>query len=483
MATGATQAALPGNDKIAARTIDGERDGGLHHTGLTGTWHVWNGKAHPPDHSGEMDRVTLDFSNRLDQMLEAAKGWVLSDADRRTPTDASESARNKARTDAWAPWLACEKYAARLRSEAGQAGLTGLLKRTCGCTEDVMDAGNRTSGLLNFDNCTVNLASLVPQPHRKSDLITYSLPYRWNPQADCPRFRKMALRMLGGNYEVYCYFLKCLGYSLLGDNREQKIFFISGPTGSGKSQLLHIVAQVLGPLAHNSDADLITVVRHGRNARTENSIRGKRFLTITETSKWMSIDEAQLKRLTGEPVVSVNRHYATEELRTWSTWTIWVATNAMPTLVNFDPAMRRRIIVFPGGPTVPAGEMDPHLASSILHSEREGILALLAMGCREYFRTGGLEMPLDVQAATEQYAAEQNTVGDFVADTMVTGGYPGYVPQQEAWRAYEQWSKGSARLHKIEFMDQLGRYPGIVRNKISRRYDGVSWNADWNAKV
>ena len=56
---------------------------------------------------------------------------------------------------------------------------------------------------------------------------------------------------------------------MIGDNREQKIFFLNGPTASGKSQVLEAVALVIDGLAHNSQNTLNSVSRNGRNARVE----------------------------------------------------------------------------------------------------------------------------------------------------------------------------------------------------------------------
>lgn len=478
MALNATQANLVISDLEAAALLTGERGGnGLHYAVTSGQWHIWDGRAHPPDSSGEIEKIVINLAVRLRQMLEVARGTVETAVIRRLGDEAKEATIAAERKKAWTGWEPAAKYAAGLAKSSGRSSLVSYLAAQLGVSDEHLI--EQRPGDLNFGNGTLNLATLALRPHRQSDMLTYSLPSRWNPRAQCPRFWKVLYRMCGNDYEVACYMVKLLGYSLIGDNREQKIIFINGPTGSGKSQILHIVSQVLGPLAHASQSELVTVVRHGRNARTENSIRGRRFVTITETSQFMNIDEAQLKRLTGEPWISVNQHYARTEIRTPVTWTIWVATNQMPTLTNYDMAMRRRIIVIPGGPTIPDWEVDTSLAAGILSAEREGILALLAHGCAEYFRTG-LAMPPAVLAETEQYAAEQNTVANFVQDTMVPGGWAegGGIPVSDAWRAYEQWSRGSSRLGRNEFYEQMARFPGITRNMIMRRFEGAGWKQD-----
>jgi P4 family phage/plasmid primase-like protien len=478
--TGTTAARLPKNERDVARAIMEEAPEGLNFAADTGTWYVWNGRCHAPDRSKVIERRVADFGERISELVGYARSIVWTECAVRLPADASESKIRVEFDKVWAPWSAAEKQGQRLASSAGLAACVSYLAALAGCEESRM--AEHAPGRLNVGSGTLDLASLELAPHLRDDLITYCLDTDWVPSAQAPRFWALLSRMCGDVPEVAEYVLKLLGYSLLGDNREQKIIFIAGPTGSGKSQLLRVVSEVLGPLAHNSPPELITVVKNGRNARVENSIRGSRLVAITETSAHMTIDEAQMKRLTGEAVIAVNQHYAKAELKTPATWTIWVATNQMPTLTNFDAAMRRRVIVIPGGPTVPDWQMDKSLAEGILSTEREGILKMLAMGCRQYFREG-LEMPFAVREMTEKYALEQNTVANFAADTMVVGGWGGSIPQHDAWRMYQQWATGSSRLSKVEFMDQLGDVPGIIRNKVSRRYEGVTWNADWAIKA
>jgi P4 family phage/plasmid primase-like protien len=482
MALSTTQANLPVDDLTATALLMSERHGGLMFARATSTWYIWDGRAWLPDTSGEIEKIVIHLAIRMKQMLAEARGAVLSSVQLRMGDEAKPAQVTDQQNKAWAEWAGAGKYAAGLAKSAGRTSLVNYLAAQFGADETAV--AERNPGLLNLANGTLNLATGELLPFRREDMITYVLPVAWNPKAACPRFWKMLYRMCGDDYEVACYVVKLLGYCLLGDNREQKIIFINGPTGSGKSQILHIVSQVLGSLAHASQSELITLVRHGRNARTENSIRGKRLVTITETSQFMNIDEAQLKRLTGEPWISVNQHYAKAEIATPVTWGIWVATNQMPTLVNFDAAMRRRVIVIPGGPTIPEWQVDTSLATGILSAEREGILALLVRGCAEYFRSG-LAMPDAVREETERYAAEQNTIANFIGDTMAMDGWSasGGIPVSDAWRAYEQWSKGSSRLGRNEFYEQMAKFPGITRNLSMRRFEGVAWNTEWAIRV
>lgn len=434
---------IPVLDADAAEMIGRMMPGMIHYAPVTQTWYAWDGRCHRPDDSSHTGRLITGIAS---QMLEYVNTWQRRE-------EAAEGAAKRHLDTAG-------KYWAHVRRSAGHSGVARMLGIERGVSPDAM--AEQHPGWLNVANGTLDLATLELRPHDPHDMITYCVDAAWDAGARAPMFWGLLSRMCGGVQEVAWYLLKALGYGLLGENPEQVAFFINGPTKSGKSQLLYVVRALLGMIAHESQADLITVVRHGRNARTENSVRGMRFVSITETSAFMHIDEGQFKRLTGEPVISVDQHYAKTELKTPVTFTIYVATNEMPSLTNFDDAMAERIIVIPGGRTIPEHERDRHLAEKILRDERAGVLAMLAKGCAEYTRSG-LVMPHAVRDETAKYRARQNTVAAFIEDMMVrdpSGVLSVTAP--EAWGAYQRWSRAGAQLGRNEFYEAMSREPGVA---------------------
>lgn len=475
---------LPANDLDAAVILALQYGGELHHIADMSAWHIWDQRCHAADRSDRAARLVHACAAMAGQLLDNCRDAVRQRVVLQMGIGADVQAVRRAVEAAWKPWEPAAKYLAGLKRAAGAAALRKTLAEVCGVSAD--DMAEKHPRWLNCANGTVDLVTRELRPHNPADMITYCVPADYRPQARCPLFWSLVLRACGGDYDVAEYLVKAIGYALLGENPEQLIFFIDGPTKSGKSVLLAVARSVLGELAHESQAELITVVRHGRNARTENSIRGKRLITITETSSFMHIDEGQLKRLTGEPVISVNQHYAKTEIKAPVTWTPFVATNEMPSLTNFDDALRERIVVIPGGPTIPPEQRDKHLAERITATEREGVLAMLVAGCAEYHRSG-LEMPLAVQVKTGQYRGEQDTVTNFIADTcimlngaQVNGVRPG-IPMPQVWTAYRRWARGETHLSRNEFYEQMGRQPGVVRvdnGGSVRRFDGIYWNSD-----
>jgi P4 family phage/plasmid primase-like protien len=470
---------LPANDLDAALLIRTEWLDKIHFAADTAEWYIWDQSCHATDTSGTAGKLVSNWIRRADMAWSMAAEAVRQQAVLQAGLDASDTDRKRAIESAMAPYAAAGKYIAGLRATGKHQALVKMVSVECSCS--VTELAERQPGWLNCADVTVDLASGLCKPHDPADMLTYAVPVPYRPGAPCPRFLELVSGSAGHDAAVAEYLLDVLGYVLIGANPERKIFFINGPTSSGKSALLDVVRGVLGPdLAHSSQAALITLVRHGRNARTMNSVRGKRLLTITETSSFMHIDEGQVKMITGETMVSVDQLYAKREIPTPVTWAIIVATNRMPSLLDFDPAMAERVVVIPGGPTIPEHLRDKHLAARILAEEKEGILALLIARCARYYARG-LMAPVEVQAETDKYRSEQNTVEQFLADctmpvTWLPGGGVAAIAMTEMWETYVRWSRGSAHLTRPQFYERTGASPGISRNDSSRRFEGIIWS-------
>lgn len=477
----ATAAEMPSSDLAAARVLAAELPGQLHYVPGTQAWYVWDGTCHRPDASERVMAMIHNFGDRMHAAMAAAREsiWQREYLAAGGTPDSDAKARAAARKAFEDDYGHAARYAKSLCKTAGARSMQGTLQVVVAVEPAVMESGNRYT--LNFVNGTLDLRTGLLHPHNPADLLTHCLDYRYTPGQPCPpRFWRLLSRAVGDDYGAAIYLARVLGYCLAGENPKQKIFFITGPTSSGKTTLLEIVSELLGPLAHASQLSLITLTRHGRNARVENSVRGARLVTITEASSYLTIDEGQVKRLTGERRISVDQHYAKTELATWVTWTIVVATNQLPSLPNFDDAMKRRVVIIPGGPTIPLAERDEHLAARITAEEGEAIVSWLAGACVDVMRSG-LEEPLTVAAKTAEYASEQNTIMNWVSDRCMLAGHavwngsgvPAHVSAAGAWKDYYGWSEGSVRLTRNQFHEQMRVFPGVVWNETMRRYEGI----------
>lgn len=469
-------ATLPGmacNDLDAAKLLRAERPGELHYVPPSSTWHVWDGHCHRPDDGGEIGMAVLDLADRYEYALTRCQQAVAAQVMAAFPAGQVDK-ETEAR---WLKWQPAVKYAAGLRKARGSADLKRMLADACPVPPAAM--ADRHPELLNCLTGTVDLRTGMIRGHDPADMITYCLPVAYRPELRwaCPRFLDMVHLMTGRNDQVADFVMRVLGYCLLGENPERRVFFLNGPTSSGKTQVLYIVRQILGVLATESQADLITYCKSGRNARVENSIRGMRLITINETSARMHIEEGQLKRLTGEPEINVDQHYDKIRQPTRVTWTMISSTNDMPGVPLLDGAIRERMLVLPCGPTIPVQYRDKHLAEQILATEAGGILATLVYYAGLYF-TDGLKPPADVEAATDYYCSHQNIAAQFAADLLETGRrWEDSIPAHMLWKACQGWGKDLAMPGRNSFYEMLEQLPGVWRDESGGHlvFRGIVW--------
>jgi len=470
-----TLATLPASEDSAARLMAECYSGQLHYLpGGKGKWLIWDGRHHKPDDSNYIGRMVFGFGHLISEVMGHARQQIAAQIAAQMPGQL-QAAIDQAIEAAWARWEQSpqRKYASGLRSSAGMGRLlTALIWHRGESADAFLDHHWR---LLNVNNCVVNLAPQPGEPdwysHDPGLMLTYCVGVNYNPEARCPQFENLVWRATGCDTEVYHHLLKVLGYALLGRNPHHLIYFLSGPTASGKSALLEIFSAVLGPrLAYDARPVLISSGRD-RHSRDEASMAGMRLITIAETNERLFVDEMQLKRLTGQGQVSLSVLYEQTNTAALVTWLIIVANNQMPSVQHLDAALRRRSWVLPMGPTIPEEERNADKVREVVEAESEGILALLVSACRQVMADGGLDLlrpPAAVLAKTAEWESEQDTIATWAADkTIVANGVSPAVEGRHALADYLAWCKAQGPdvipQGRNHFYDGLSRLPGVSR--------------------
>jgi P4 family phage/plasmid primase-like protien len=478
----ATRSMLPCSDKAAALLVNGMWPDWVHHVPGDKLWYIWNGTHHQPDSSSLIHRVLETFTGMLDVVLDrchqqlAAGTAVAMDGQ---PQKAIDTAIEQA----WAPWAVTGgpvKFAASLH---GMTQFSKLRERLAGQRgvepERMLD---RWPSLLNAANCVINLLPMAGEPewysHDPSLMMTYCLEASYRPLqpgedpfSRCPRYSDFVWQACGKDAGVFGFLIKVLGYSLLGANPLKLLFFLSGPTNSGKSMVLYGLSTVLGGLAFQAPPGLVG--KGERHPRIEATMRGKRLIVIDETDDKLHLDEVQVKRLTGVAGgYPLQLLYSKTMIEVPVSWLPVIPNNIMPSIDNLDPALRARIGVLPMGPTRDSIELG--LMDRIVAEERDGILALMVWACREAMADNGralLYPPAAVVAATQQYEREQNTVLLWMTDCclVAAGNGHGAPPAQKGSDClddYRAWCAGHDHipLGRNQFYEVLGAMPGVSRS-------------------
>lgn len=197
-----------------------------------------------------------------------------------------------------------------------------------------------------FQNGLLNLETLELEEFTPDHFLTFKVPYNWNAEAKGnyveEKLKEILIDMEGddkGDDKKYQNYLELVGY-VLGEpaNPRQKIFLYIGPPGSGKTQLINLIAGLLRggvssvPLQQFKD-------RFGLQ-----TLIGKRVNTLFDISEEEINDPSVIKAVSGNDSITIERKF--KESVTFENGlpvkTVG-AGNVLPKIKDESQAMARRL--------------------------------------------------------------------------------------------------------------------------------------------
>jgi putative DNA primase/helicase len=300
--------------------------------------------------------------------------------------------------------------------------------------------------LLNVANATIDLATGEARPHERSDRLTQLANILHDPAATCPRFDDFLDEIMAGNRNMVAFLWRAIGYSLTGEDRERVLFILQGAGRNGKSTLLEVIRQLLGDYGHKMrrEALLAKNLQSGKANPEIANLFGKRFAYLSETEEGGRLNEALVKELTGQEMITVRRLYQ-DEFGFEPTFKIWISSNHRPVIHDTTDSIWDRIglIPFPVRFFDPSEHPDaPHQVDRTLKgkllAELPGILNRAVAGAREYHEDG-LGIPKEVRTATAEYRGEMDVLQAFLNERCVTRGAGLRIRALDLFVAFKAW--------------------------------------------
>lgn len=351
---------------------------------------------------------------RRDQLgaPETAAKAVISDLFRQSAMCAVSAASGDMRAAELAEALA--KFA---RSSSKASAIAAMIKLAQSEAPIVTapDAFDRDPFLFNVDNGTIDLRTGELRPHRQSDMITMKASAAYHPTALCPLWDAVLARALPDE-SVRIWLQRYIGYALTGDVGEQVLAFPYGSGANGKSVAIDPLLTIFGDYGLRAAPDLV-LARQGESHPTDQAdLEGKRLVVCSEIEQGRAWAESTIKRITGDTTITARR--MRQDFQTFkATHKLIVAANTKPKVRGTDHAIWRRMRLIPFTVTIPPAERDKALVFKLL-AERDGILAWAVRGCLAWQREG-LGEASAITVATDGYQADQDAIGQWIADECV----------------------------------------------------------------
>lgn len=414
------------------------------------------------DHEGNALCVKVLFGDKL--LFVPEWGWVVWDENHWTLTGGQWLVEGMVvqTLQARAALAAFREIKALARCSTGSRSNTLSTRQQLErlCLADPADFDNDPD-VLNCANGLVNLRTGEIVPHEPTHRVTYCIPTAYRPDADQTEWLMFVVTAIDKRdkttmiYEqrdpaMLDWLQMAAGYSITGHTNEAALFYIYGPTRSGKGVFTQTIQRLLGsPLANAIDFHVLVAERSEDSQNFALApLRQARFLVGSEPGKYERFNEAKMKSLTGRDAITCSYKFKSS-FTYFPTHKIWLSANWPFNADTNDAATwgRVRIIEFPNSYL---GEEDKGLADRLARPEAlEGVLAWLVEGARRWYASDGLKTPAGVAAIGERQRHEQDFIQQFIDDCCVAVPEE-FVSFSDIYEAYQAWCSGllTAQKHR-----------------------------------
>ena len=327
------------------------------------------------------------------------------------------------------------RWIRRIESAAGIAATLSVAATRPGVAID-HEALDADPWLLNVRNGTINLRTGTLRPHSPGDLLTMRADVDHRPDAPAERWEQFIADVLP-DANVATFVQRLAGLALLGAQPEHLLVILLGDGANGKSTLTRVIPSVLGDYAVVASRDVLLALKHDSHPTAKADLFRRRFAHSGELPPAAKLDEAQVKELTGGDRIKARR--MREDFWEFDpSHLLWLHANHRPLIEGTDDGIWRRVVLVPFDVKILPDERDPHLAEHILADEASGVLRWMLAGLADYLNHG-LQIPDIVNAATERYRTESDTVAAFFAEAGLVFGPKVWTPTADLIALHGEW--------------------------------------------
>ncbi len=343
-------------------------------------------------------------------------------------------------------------------------------------TEVFLQGHEFNCGSLEVVNCLNGQVELLDggwklRPHRLEDYRTTQIPVEFDGDARAPKFEEFLGQIFEGDadsVEKQQVLLELMGYTLMSHARHEKFAVLIGGGANGKSVLLSVLYELVGP---KNVAGVQPSSFDNRFQRAH--LHQKLANIVTELRQGEVIADAELKAITsGEPATVEHKHQDPFVMRPFAT--CWFGTNHMPHTRDFSEALFRRATILTFNRVFSEHERDPMLKDKLL-IELPGILTLALNAYASALRVG-FTSPKSSTDAKSEWRLEADQVAMFVDEVCETSP-DAEMGVGELYRAYQNWASdsGISRIvSKRSMRERLSRLGfGSDRKKQGRLVTGL----------
>ncbi len=342
--------------------------------------------------------------------------------------------------------------------------------------------------LINCGNGMLHMETGELLPHRMDFNSTVQIPWAFNPEADCPRWKTWLEERLP-DPEVRDLIQEIFGYCVTDRINYHKFFFFYGDGGTGKSTTVNMLTRLIG------EKNVVSVqLQELDNPFTRAMLVGKRLFCAKELTRDSLKHIGLVKAITsGDPINVERKHKDGFSYR--PTGRFIMESNIRANTPDSSDGFFRRIYQVTFAKQIPRSEFDFSLEDK-LATEMEGIFFWAIEGLRRLLARGRFAETADSRQAAEQMEMHRASVKAFfercvemvedraqkISVTALFTSYKDWCEWEHVKPHYEETPQFSREL--------LNRIPELRDRRERERsadgrmifYAGLKWR-DWKTDL
>ncbi|MDV5103355.1 phage/plasmid primase, P4 family [Clostridium perfringens] len=332
------------------------------------------------------------------------------------------------------------------------------------------DDFNRNPYLVNVRNGLLDIRDMSFKEHTPSYLSTVQLNVEYNPQVDCPQFKKFLNEVL--DCKLIPLVQEIVGYLLTTNTASQKAFVFWGPARTGKSTLLWVVEYLL---LGKKNVSNIPWQEIGDKFKTA-ELLGKLANVFSDLPSKSIDDTGIFKVVTGEDYLMAEKKNKNPfKFKPFAR--LVFSCNELPrNYVDRTEGFYRRLIIVPFNRQIEKSKIDKALKYKF-QREKEGILNWALEGLKRLYENNFEFSENELtDGVKKEYKRENNNVISFVEECCELDSLFS-CSRIELYEAYKEFcvEAGLKALSQIKFNKELEGNFNITRSRSGklRLWNGV----------
>ncbi|MGU8938322.1 DNA primase family protein [Clostridium perfringens] len=337
------------------------------------------------------------------------------------------------------------------------------------------DDFNRNPYLVNVRNGLLDIRDMSFKEHTPSYLSTVQLNVEYNPQVDCPQFKKFLNEVL--DCKLIPLVQEIVGYLLTTNTASQKAFVFWGPARTGKSTLLWVVEYLL---LGKKNVSNIPWQEIGDKFKTA-ELLGKLANVFSDLPSKSIDDTGIFKVVTGEDYLMAEKKNKNPfKFKPFAR--LVFSCNELPrNYVDRTEGFYRRLIIVPFNRQIEKSKIDKALKYKF-QREKEGILNWALEGLKRLYENNFEFSENELtDGVKKEYKRENNNVISFVEECCELDSLFS-CSRIELYEAYKEFcvEAGLKALSQIKFNKELEGNFNITRSRSGklRLWNGVRIKLD-----